>query len=231
MSRIPQSRLVLTVTATLVACAVSIPVIAAAQNGGTGAAVIAKRKKGKKAPAGPVGPKGATGTTGATGPPGPQGAAGLNGSPGAKGEKGEIGPQGPGAIKLQFSTTASLSPPILQIRLAGPFEFTERCASGGGSPAAAELLFEIGSSDNFTQEGFILLGTSSPTSSFTSVEGAPFTSFNDNSASNTTQHMDIQVTLWDESTHAMYQLSMNLIAASSPFGTRCSGYGVLTPAS
>jgi hypothetical protein len=107
MSRIFRSRLWLSLAAATLACAVSIPVIASAQNGSPTAVAAKKHKKkhkkgksliGPRGPRGPEGPAGKEGKEGKEGKPvakgetGPPGAKGETGPPGAKGETGEQGP-------------------------------------------------------------------------------------------------------------------------------------------
>ena len=228
MSRIVQSRLWLSIAAALLTCAVSIPVIAAAQSGGA-QAVTAKHKKGKKAPTGKRGPTGPAGPRGSTGPQGSTGPAGTNGAPGAKGD---TGPQGPGATKVQFSS-GSTSGSFVTIASASPFTFKEECALGAGSPPAVTLGLEIASSDEFNAQGSYLFNEGGTTEPFiVSQANATDVQLNDAAASGHTAHKDIQLTLYDETTHAMYGFTMNLIAASSIFAVpACTGYGIATPAS
>jgi hypothetical protein len=228
MSRILQSRLALSVAAALLACAVSIPMIASAQSGGSPWATAAKKhKKSKKNVGGARGPKGATGPTG---PPGPQGIPGTPGANGAKGEKGQTGAQGPGATKLQFNVVAGGG--ASEIATVGPLTFVETCNSLGGSPAAAQVTLTISSGDNFNEQGSSVVSNGGPAESGIVSEGEKkLTATTLTSASGGTEHQALQVTLYDESTHAMYAFSMNLIAASSPFFTKCFGYGVAIPAS
>jgi hypothetical protein len=227
MSRILQSRFALSVAAAVLACAVSIPVIAAAQSGGSPSAIAAKKhKKSKKNTGGARGPKGPTGPTG---PAGPQGIPGTPGANGTKGEKGQTGAQGPGATKLQFSIAAGSS---TEIATAGPFTFSATCNGLGGAPPPAQVTFTISSADNFNEQGSSVVSSGGAAESGIVSEGEKkFTANTLTSASGGTEHQALQVTLYDENTHAMYAFSMNLLAASSVFFTKCIGYGVATPAS
>jgi hypothetical protein len=224
MSRILQSRLALSVASALLACAVSIPVIAAAQSGGSPSAAAAKKHKKRKNNNGS-----ARGPKGATGPTGPQGIPGTPGTSGAKGENGAAGAQGPGATKLVFSVAAGSG--TSAIASAGPFTFLETCNSGGGFPAAAQVSFTISSADKFSEQGLsVVSGSGTESGTVTEFEKTN-TTVTDTSPSPGLLHQALQVTLYDESTHAMYALTMNLLASSLPISTRCLGYGVATPAS
>ena len=92
MPPIFQSRLGLSALAAFLACAVAIPVLAAAQGGGKGAAK--GRRSGIKLIPGPRGPRGFRGLTGPRGLEGLPGLAGTNGAGGKDGAAGATGTQG-----------------------------------------------------------------------------------------------------------------------------------------
>jgi hypothetical protein len=95
MSRILQSRLGTSLAVAIVACAISIPVLASAKGGGAATAVAAKKHKKKaKRRAALHGRSGRDGPAGREGKPGPEGKEGREGKPGADGKEGKEGPTG-----------------------------------------------------------------------------------------------------------------------------------------
>lgn len=104
MSRILHGRVGLSTAAAVVACAISVPLVASAAGKHVNSSGAGKRfdssgtLKHKSKLRGPRGATGSTGTTGPSGTTGSSGAIGLAGAAGANGVTGPMGPKGePGA--------------------------------------------------------------------------------------------------------------------------------------
>ncbi len=107
MSHLLRSRVWLSIAAALLASAITIPVLAAAQHGGAPSVLSAKKHK-KKQPKVQRGPRGATGPTGPAGLGGAAGPMGKEGPAGKEGPTGKEGPAGPTA-SAAVSNAAAVS--------------------------------------------------------------------------------------------------------------------------